>query len=428
MAKERAGYHRYKVTISIIAASIFLLLKCMNSDPNQVSGEESTTKTQLASFTTAYEQYAGSAACATCHQDAYNHFIHTAHHLTSAIATDKNIKGNFTDGSNAFAYDQHTTVAMEKRQNRFYQVLYVDGAEQKREPFDIVVGSGNIGQSFLYWKSDNLFQLPITYFSSSDQWSNSPGFPSKVLYDREISSRCLECHSTFAKTIKSPISGLEAFDHNRMLYGVECEKCHGPAARHVAFQSQNPRETDGRFIVNPSKLSRQQSLDVCALCHGGRMQKIMPSFSFMAGDTLSNFFTFNAEVPNPNNVDVHGNQYGLLRLSKCFNKSNTMTCNTCHNTHNKEKGQLALFSARCITCHSDGHQVVCKMQESLGSSIKTNCIDCHMPMNPSRAITVFLPGQSGATAAMIRTHYISIYPEETKKVLAYMKQLPGAKN
>jgi len=48
-----------------------------------------------------------------------------------------------------------------------------------------------------------------------------------------------------------------------------------------------------------------------------------------------------------------------------------------------------------------------------------------MPLNPSRAIAVFLPGKSEPTAALIRTHYISIYPEETKKVLAFMKDHPN---
>ena len=55
--------------------------------------------------------------------------------------------------------------------------------------------------------------------------------------------------------------------------GVDCEKCHGPAARHVEFQTQNPKETIAKFIINPAGFSRQQSLDMCALCHGGRLQK-----------------------------------------------------------------------------------------------------------------------------------------------------------
>jgi hypothetical protein len=429
MAKESAGYYRYKVTISIIAASIFLLSQCINAGNNTETKKDTTIPAKVEQIVTApgYELYAGSAACSKCHQDIHNHFIHTAHHLTSEIATNKNIKGSFAAGNNTFFYTPNTAVTMEKRNDSFYQVLYYGGIEQKAKPLDIVVGSGTMGQSFLYWQNNSLFQLPITYFTAAKAWSNSPGFPNRVVYDRDITSRCLECHSTFAKTISVPGKQTETFDRNKIIYGVECEKCHGPAARHIAFQSQNPDDTTGKFIINPAKLSRQQNLDICALCHGGRLQKTTPSFSFIAGDTLSDFFALNTEIPNPNSIDVHGNQYGLLRASKCFRMSNAMTCNTCHNTHNNEKGQQALFSARCINCHSNNHNTVCKLEKTLGNAIRTNCIDCHMPLNPSRAIAVFLPGKTEPVAALIRTHYISIYPEETKKVLAYMKKLPEAK-
>ena len=147
MAKENAGYYRYKVTISIIAASIFLLSQCMDAGNNTNTTEDTTVLPKVEQAVTApgYEQYAGSAACAKCHQDIHNHFLHTAHHLTSDIATGKNIQGSFTRGNNNFLYDPNTVVAMEKRKDSFYQVLYYGGVEQKAAPFDIVIGSGTDG-------------------------------------------------------------------------------------------------------------------------------------------------------------------------------------------------------------------------------------------------------------------------------------------
>ena len=59
----------------------------------------------------------------------------------------------------------------------------------------------------------------------------------------------------------------------------------------------------------------------------------------------------------------------------------------------------------------------------MGDVINNNCIDCHMPVKQSKAIAVFLPGAKKATAALIRSHYISIYPDETKKVIAIMKSI-----
>ena len=68
------------------------------------------------------------------------------------------------------------------------------------------------------------------------------------------------------------------------------------------------------------------------------------------------------------------------------------------------------------------HEDFCKLNDKVGPVIKDNCIDCHMPLTRSRKIAVFLPGDKAPTAALIRSHLISIYPDETSKVLAYIKK------
>lgn len=137
---------------------------------------------------------------------------------------------------------------------------------------------------------------------------------------------------------------------------------------------------------------------------------------FGPGDTLSNFFSIDSTSNDAVNIDVHGNQYGLLAASKCF-KNSVMTCSNCHNPHENETGKLALFSQRCINCHNSEHGNFCKMSDQIGSSIVKNCIDCHMPEQPSRSIAVMLQGASTPTPALMRSHFIKIYPQETKKFL-----------
>jgi len=369
------------------------------------------------------EDFAGSATCVNCHKNIAENHINTAHHLTSQPATEKSIKGNFDPGKNKFAFNKSVVVAMEKRDSGFYQVEYYKEVEKKARRFDIIVGSGTMGQSSLYWASNRLFQLPITYFTAANEWSNSPGFPDKVVYNRAITSRCLECHTTYVETVSAPQEQREAFNRSNILFGVDCEKCHGPAKAHVKFKTENPKETIAKYIINPAKLSRQQSLDLCALCHGGRLQKTTLSFEFTAGDTLANHFEVDTSAPNPENIDVHGNQYGLLRASECFRKSANLTCNTCHNTHENERGKTALFSQRCISCHTNSdHRKLSEYGMIPGAVIKQNCIDCHMPEKPSRAIAVFLPEKDSPTAALVRSHFISIYPDETKKQIARVKE------
>lgn len=403
-------YPRSFITSITIAISILILSRCINKEEDK-SGISNV------------QQFAGSATCANCHKDISAKHIRTAHFLTSHPAVENFIKGNFEPGNNIYSYDDNVQVAMEKRDSGLFQVEYFKGIEKKARRFDLIIGSGTKGQSYCYWMNNHLFQLPITYFTAANAWSNSPGFPDKVVFNRVITSRCLECHSTYAKTISPQGKEPEQFAGNSMIYGVDCEKCHGGATRHVEYHTQNPNQLIGKYIINPARLTRQQNLDLCALCHGGRLQKSTPSFAFQVGDTLSHHFILDTLVSSPENIDVHGNQYGLLRSSKCFRLSTTMTCNSCHNTHENEKGNTALFSQRCMTCHNNEHDITCKLSKRLGKSINTNCIDCHMPVKPSRAIAVQLIGGNMPVAAMIRSHFISIYPSETQKVIAVMKKL-----
>ena len=309
---------------------------------------------------------------------------------------------------------------MEKREDGFYQVEYFRETEKKAHRFDIVIGSGTMGQSYLYWMNNHLFQLPITYFTAANAWSNSPGFPDKVLFNRIITSRCMECHTTFAKPISEPDKDPEEFANDKIIFGVDCEKCHGPAQKHVEFHTQNPSQLIAKYIINPAKLTKQQNLDLCASCHGGRLQKIKPSFEFTVGNNLADYFKLDTSAPDPKNIDVHGNQYGLLRASKCFRMSNTMTCITCHNAHENEKGKITLFSQRCMTCHNNEHQNFCKLSKTMGSAITANCVDCHVLLKPSKVIAVQLEGGNMPIAALIRSHFINVYPEETKKVMAFI--------
>ena len=411
------NHKRAAFIILLSAIGVFISIRCMNNDSDQKSQNNNTL-----AHKDDFKLFAGSATCANCHKDIYEKHLKTAHFLTSTPAFEKYIKGSFEPGKNAYAFNEFVKVVMEKRDSGLFQVEYVRGVEKRAKRFDMSIGSGTMGQSFLYWMHDQLFQMPITYFTAANTWSNSPGFPNNVYFNRPITSRCLECHTTYAKTISLEGKELEKFDRQQMILGVDCEKCHGPALEHVNFQSEHPAEKTAKYIINPAKLTRVQSLELCALCHGGRMQKTKPSFEFTAGDKLSDFFIVDTMPPDPQNIDVHANQYGLLRASKCFRMTTTLTCNTCHNTHENERGKISVFSQRCMTCHNQEHGTFCKIDSLPVATIKKNCIDCHMPLRSSRNIAVMLPGASTVTAALIRSHYISVYPDETKKVLEYMKK------
>lgn len=404
--------HKSIISVSaIISILVVFFSTCINekSQSNDVRGAA----------------YIGSAKCINCHKNIYDTYINTAHYLSSRPASKDAIKGSFSPDSNAFYYRPALKVIMEKRDSGFYQVAYIDNMEKQARRFDIVFGSGRKGQSYAYWLGDYIFQLPVSYFAPEKSWVNSPNYPPhNVKFDRNIPIGCFECHSSYIKKTFVEVAADRLIDHfnsNQIVYGIDCERCHGPAARHVYFHEKNPQEKKPQYISLYASLSKQEKLDRCAMCHSGPRQTYKSTFDFVPGDRLSNYVYPDTSSLNTSDIDVHGKQYQLLAKSQCFIKSTILNCSSCHNTHVKERENLSMFSQRCMNCHNTANHNFCRMAPSLGDNIVSNCIDCHMPAKPSRVITLMSQGKKKPIPAFVRTHYVSIYPEETKKFMATSK-------
>jgi hypothetical protein len=316
----------------------------------------------------------------------------------------------------------HTTnpnliVKMVAAPDGFYQtaVNLRDPSSQLTEPFNIVVGSGRHGQTYLYWVDDQLFELPVSYWTWNHEWVTSPGFPAgQVHFDRAVVPRCLECHASYFVSKAPPPN---RFAKDSLVLGINCERCHGPGARHVAVTREHSRNsTSGSnplAIVNPAHLARERQLDLCALCHAGAVDPIRPPMTFMVGDNVRDYLRIQPAKPDAP-VDVHGNQVGALEQSKCF-ASSTMTCSTCHDVHEKQENADS-FSRHCLTCHK---MEACGRYRTLGHAIRTRCVECHMPLEDSAKITSKAAGST--LHAVLRAHQIKIYPEVSERVERAMK-------
>ncbi|SFW75919.1 Cytochrome c554 and c-prime [Chitinophaga sancti] len=182
----------------------------------------------------------------------------------------------------------------------------------------------------MYWNDNKLFQLPVSYYSPLSTWCNSPGYSTSFIkFDRIIPAECLECHGTYAK-VEEDENNEPVYDKTQIIFGIDCERCHGPAADHVAFHKEHPEEKNPKNIIIIKQLTRQQRLDGCALCHSGFRQAIQQRFSFTIGDSLDAYSMAGYSSDSISTLDVHGNQYGLLMSSKCFKMSNQLDCSSLH--------------------------------------------------------------------------------------------------
>jgi Cytochrome c554 and c-prime len=367
--------------------------------------------------------YVGDATCAACHQPLSDHYSITNHHLTSQLPTAKSISGSFTPPDNTLATrDPDLRFRMEARPNGFYQsaIFWHPPDEQTRsEKIDFVTGSGKKGQTYLTWRNNQLFQLPISYWIDFG-WINSPGYTDGTAdFNRPIVPRCLECHATYFENIPSPAAP-NFYRKTNFTLGISCERCHGPGRQHVeaehahagspananaaARSTSSAQSVTTHAIINPAKLTRDQQIEVCSQCHAGIGEDIAPAFSYTPGQPLNKFIAL--QKPDPTaRVDVHGNQVALLQRSLCYQKSQ-MTCTTCHDVHNAEQ-PATTYSEKCLQCHKPQD---CGEFQKLGPKISDNCIDCHMPVQPSQSITSATT--KSPASAQIRTHQIKPYPAQ----------------
>jgi len=353
--------------------------------------------------------YVGDDACQACHQDKVSSYHQTAHAVTSSLPSPASIKGSFQAGANTLrTANPDLYFKMEISGGDFLQTAWLRTSQamayNRTERFDIVVGSGRKGQTYLYWDGDQLFQLPVSYWVNPGEWVNSPGFPDgSAHFERPILPRCLECHASSFRSRAPPDN---AYDRSSLVLGISCEKCHGPGGEHVAlYRTKPPPPTPAESaIVNPVRLPRERQLDVCALCHAGIGEALTPPLSFVPGGVLDQHLVF-PRVGRRAHVDVHASQVQLLERSRCYQSDSSMTCTTCHDVHVPQR-DLGSMTSRCLKCHQ---VAACGVFPKLGSRIAQQCIGCHMPLQETEQIVSAANGKS--LQPMVRNHQIAIYPD-----------------
>lgn len=391
------GKGRLLLILSVISVLVITFSQCMDSEP-QLTATETTR--------------AGAETCKQCHQKVYDNYLHDMHSMTSRPVKNDDIVKNAVPKSDTYPFTKELKVVVEKRKDGMYQVAYLNGEEGMARRFDVAFGSGKNVYTYGSWTGNGMAQLPLSYLRSINDWVNSPKFPKdRPYYFQPVEPRCFECHSS--KLDYTPIenNGLSIgvkMEQKSLIYGIDCERCHGPAGQHAEFHIKNPEEKQSKYIVLYKSLTRKQKIDACAVCHSGNSQhKLQPTFGYKPGENLAAYY---AERTDPVYAgvepDVHGNQVHLMEKSQCFIQSKSLECATCHSPHSSQKEGLTAYSKKCISCHA----TIKHSEKTLSNAmVKTNCIDCHMPLQPSELISFQQAKQKDVTPYMLHNHRIAVY-------------------
>jgi hypothetical protein len=357
-------------------------------------------------------------SCAECHREKYESFKQTAHAVTSALPSNSSIKGSFEPPGNRMATsDQDFWFEMHQTTEGYFHELHVLRAGnhyQLRRPIDLVLGSGNHGQSYLYWERDRLYQHHVSYLSELNQWVNSPGLyhDSTADYARPVPGRCLDCHATWFGVARDSVN---RFDRNNCILGVTCVRCHGDAGEHVEYHRRFPEAEESVGILNPARLSAERLNELCAQCHSGG-EPIAPPFSYQPGEPLSSCLELQFDSNDPANADPHSaNQLARLMQSRCYEEDKTLNCITCHDPHRDQRGATVEYSAKCIKCHEPRN---CGEFAVHGDRIQPRCVECHMPSH--RDLQVSIDTASGSVKALLRDHQIGIWPDAAREIQRQM--------
>lgn len=356
--------------------------------------------------------YVGPEVCGECHAERLASARKTSHFRTSAPATRDATAAPFGEGVVVTATDDDDLrLVMLERAGALWQVgIDRKNGERASRRADVVIGSGKLGQTFVYREGPYLYQLPATYFAPPVGWRFSPGYEERELdFARPVFGQCLECHALWAQPGRPDL----VYEHSyvgEIRWGVSCEKCHGPGREHVAWHRAHPHADEPHHIVAPDQLPRERRDDICLLCHSERGEELQPAFSFRPGDVLREFYAGQighaVRAPSPALPAVHShNQMERLSLSACYRHSAELSCVTCHDPHTYERGNDAVFNERCTACHP-----VAKLSPS--SAIARHdgaapCVDCHMPK--SKTEIALRRGAEHEVRALLHDHRIGIY-------------------
>jgi Tfp pilus assembly protein PilF len=295
-----------------------------------------------------------------------------------------------------------TYYAMLQRDGSYYQRRWeigFDGHESSVEEkrIDYVMGSGNHARTYLHRTSrGTLEELPLGWYTESGgKWGMNPGYdrPDHPGSRRTITYECMFCHNAYpqipaAHDQREP----EPAFAGDLPEGIDCQRCHGPGARHVdaAQKAGAKREEVRAAIVNPARLSSDRQMEACMQCHLETTSFALPHslfrfdrgpFSYRPGRPLADFilyFDHPAGAGKDDKFEIAGAAY-RLRQSACFVKSAGMlTCTTCHDPHDVPHGDGAArhYNGACRQCHAAAFDRTVAAGKHTKSA---DCVSCHMP-------------------------------------------------
>ena len=339
--------------------------------------------------------FVGGAACTECHEAAARAWRGSDHDLAMAEANGETVKGNFNNVQVTF----HGVTSRFSRRDGKY-LVWTEGPGGAMAEFEVthVFGFEPLQQYLVPFPGGRLQALGLAWDTERGRWYHL--YPDQDIpaddwlhwtrNGQNWNGMCAECHSTNLRKGYDPES--ETYSTSWTDIDVNCEACHGPGSRHVAWAKvppmARPELPDVGLAVPTADISPAALVELCAPCHSRRAElgdydhRGLQLLDHMLPSLLSEGLYF-ADGQDLDEVYT----YGSFLQSKMYARG--VSCRDCHDSHSLklrfEGNEL------CLQCHqrevydSADHHFHRKVFEGRPSD-GALCVKCHMVERPYMVI------------------------------------------
>lgn len=349
--------------------------------------------------------YAGSLACAGCHQDAFHHWAQSHHAFAMADATNATVRGDFNNAS----------VSQAGAKGRFFRdgdrfMVETANKDGRPESFAVssVFGLEPLQQYLVRFADGRVQVLPWAWDTrpqaeGGQRWfavyGDEPIPPTDTRHwtggQQNWNYMCAECHSTALR--KNYDVKTDRFATSFSEISVGCESCHGPGAAHLrwvkthqpadplkGFAHKAATRPQADWSLDPKTGSPRQGVargqgdevETCARCHSRRA---ILSEDWKPGRPLED--THLPAFLSDGLFEADGTMRDEVFNDHAFKQSlmyaKGVVCSDCHDPHS---AKLKAPGAQvCGQCHAPEKFTSVQHTGHQGSGAP-DCIGCHMPV------------------------------------------------
>lgn len=351
--------------------------------------------------------YVGGAVCVGCHPAEGKLWTGSHHDLAMQPADASTVLGNFDNAS--FSKDGVTST-FSRRDGGYY--VRTDGPDGQLHEYRIAYTFG-VDPLQQY-----LLELPGgRYQALSIAWDSRPAeaggqrwyhlYPGERIDHRDElhwtgpmqnwNFMCADCHSTNLRKNYRPAQ--ERFETTWSDIDVNCEACHGPGSRHVAWDADKKagkagdgqrglvvplRDTSGGRWERPAGAATAHrtaprasavELDTCGRCHAraAQISDADPAGLRLADTRLLSLLE-TGRYHADGQIDDEVYEYGSFLQSKMYGAG--VSCSDCHEPHSARL--RAAGNALCAQCHSPAVFDSVQHHHHQPNSPAAQCVSCHM--------------------------------------------------